>query len=84
MGYQTFPAAVVVQMYGAPDIVFVSPALLQVVPVAIAALRTTPLSSLPQLMMPAVRVAHIATRETIRSGCRRVKRASLELNMVLL
>ena len=83
MGYQTLPASVVVQMNGAPDIVFVSPALLHVVPVAIVALRTS-LSSLPQLVIPAVRVAPTKRSDAMRKVSRRGEWASLELNMVLL
>jgi hypothetical protein len=64
-----------------PDIVFVSPALLQVVPVAIVALRTAPLSSLPQLAIPPVSVAQMTTREAIRNGGCRVEQEFLELNM---
>jgi hypothetical protein len=84
MGYQTFPAAVVVQMYGAPDIVFASPALLHTEPVAIVALRTELFSSLPQLVIPAVRVTPTKRSDAMRKVSRRGEWASLELNMVLL
>ena len=78
------PASVVVQIYGAPDMVFASPALLHAVPVAIVALRTAPFSSLPQLVIPPVRVAPTRRSDAIRKVSRRGEEASLELNIVLL